>query len=257
MTATLIQSNLVWEDKTANLAHFDLLIKGIETPTDVIILPEMFTTGFSMRPSILAESMQETTWQQMKQWAQKKNAAICGSIIAEENGAYFNRLIWMQPDGQYFTYDKRHLFGLANENQYYKAGEEKLIIEWRGWRICPLICYDIRFPVWSRNVEDYDLLIYVANFPERRIKAWNCLLIARAIENQCFTIGVNRVGADGNGIMHSGDSCVIDFEGNTIFHKSEAQECVFSCHLDKGALHKFRQNLPFLEDKDKFNLVIN
>lgn len=257
MKVTLIQTELKWEDKIANLVHFNHLISQIDEVTDLIILPEMFTTGFSMRPQHLAEPTEGMAWQQMKQWAQEKNAAICGSIIAEEGGFYYNRLIWMQPDGQYFTYDKRHLFGLANENEHYQAGERKLIVEWKGWRICPLICYDVRFPVWSRNIENYDLLIYVANFPERRMKAWNSLLVARAIENQCFTIGLNRVGEDGNGIPHSGDSCVIDYEGALLFHQSNAEECVYTCELNKENLEQFRLNLPFLKDKDNFTIKIN
>jgi omega-amidase len=255
MTITLLQTNLFWEDQTANLAHFNQLIANIDTATDLIILPEMFTTGFSMRPESLAEPTEGLAWQYMRQWAQTKDAAICGSIIAHENGRYYNRLIWMQPDGQYFTYDKRHLFGLANENQHYSAGEHKLIVTWRGWRICPLICYDIRFPVWSRNVEDYDMLIYVANFPTRRIKAWNSLLVARAIENQCFAVGVNRIGVDGNDIPHSGDSSIIDYEGNLLFYQSEGKEICYTMSLDKSDLLNFRQNLPFLKDKDSFIIL--
>ncbi len=252
MTITLVQANLFWEDKAANLAHFDALIAAIDTPTDVIILPEMFTTGFSMQPELLAETTEGATLAQMRVWAAAKNAAICGSIIVEENGNYYNRLLWVQPDGHFFHYDKRHLFGLADETKHYKAGAEKLIVTWRGWRICPLICYDVRFPVWSRNVENYDLLIYIANFPTRRIHAWKTLLLARAIENQCFTIGVNRVGTDPMA-DYNGESCLVDYEGNLIFSKSD-KEIVATFSLDLEAQQGFRQKLPFLKDQDTFLL---
>jgi omega-amidase len=254
MKVTLIQTDLIWQDKVANLQRFDALISAHDETTDVIILPEMFTTGFSMQTEMLAEATESATLAQMKVWAAAKNAAICGSIIVEEEGNYYNRLLWVQPDGKFFYYDKKHLFGLAEEDKFYKAGETKLIVEWRGWKICPLICYDIRFPVWSRNVENYDLLIYIANFPQRRIQAWKTLLLARAIENQCFTIGVNRIGTDGNGAYYTGDSGIVDFEGNVLFQSSE-EEIISTFSLDLSQQQNFRQKLPFLKDADIFTII--
>ena len=255
MKVTLIQANLIWQDKVANLQHFDALIMAHQEATDVIVLPEMFTTGFSMRHELLAEATESTTLAQMRVWATAKDAAICGSIIVIEDEVYYNRLLWVQPDGKFFYYDKRHLFGLAEEDKYFGAGARKLIVTWRGWKICPLMCYDIRFPVWSRNVENYDLLIYIANFPQRRIHAWKTLLLARAIENQCFTIGVNRVGDDATGLHYTGDSCIVDYEGNLLFHHEEEEEIMTTQILDLTAQQSFRQNLPFLKDKDTFTII--
>jgi omega-amidase len=254
MNITLLQLDLVWEDKEANIAKIDAFLKSSVLSTDLILLPEMFTTGFSMQPAALAEPTEGLALTYMRQWAKRYDAAVCGSIIAVEDGKYYNRLLWVTPDGAYQTYDKRHLFHLAGEGEQYQAGHKKLIVTWRGWRICPLICYDVRFPVWSRNQENYDLLLYVANFPERRIRAWNTLLQARAIENQCYTVGVNRVGNDGNDIYHNGDSAVIDFEGNVLFHHRDT-EIIKTIHLDFTSLQDFRQKLPFLKDKDSY--VIN
>ena len=253
MKVTLVQTDLIWEDKVANLQHFDRIITALDTPTDIIILPEMFTTGFSMQTELLAETSDGATLAQMQVWARTKNAAICGSIIAIENGNYYNRLLWVQPDGQIFHYDKRHLFGLATETKYFTSGTTKLIVNWRGWSICPLICYDVRFPVWSRNVENYDLLIYIASFPRPRIHAWKTLLLARAIENQCFTIGVNRIGEDGTGLSYSGDSCLVDYEGNLLFSESD-KEAIETFSLDLEKQQDFRQKLPFLKDQDIFSL---
>ncbi|MFZ4543035.1 MAG: amidohydrolase [Saprospiraceae bacterium] len=253
MKVALVQSDLVWEDKMANLTHFEEVIRGITEKVDIIVLPEMFTTGFSMNVAQLAEPTVASTMLHLVSWAEHADAAICASFIAEEEGKYYNRLIWVQPDGEYCHYDKKHLFGLADEPKHYTAGTERLIIEWRGWRICPLICYDVRFPIWSRNNNAYDLLIYIANFPTRRIHAWNSLLIARAIENQSYTIGVNRVGTDGKGIDYSGESCVIDFEGNTIIRES-ADAAVLIAEMDIDQQSSFRRSLPFLRDQDAFVL---
>jgi len=195
ISVSIIQSDIIWEDRLSNLENYQNKINQIES-TDLIVLPEMFTTGFSMNPKDISETMSGETIQWMKANASKMNSAICGSIIIEEDDKYFNRFIWVNPDGSIHHYDKKHLFSFAGEDKNYTSGNNKLIIEYKGWKICPLICYDLRFPVWSRNSEGYDLLIYVANWPDKRKLAWKTLLTARAIENQCYVIGVNRVGKD-------------------------------------------------------------
>lgn len=250
---TTVQSSLHWENIDANLEQFSEKLAGLENQTDLIVLPEMFTTGFSMNAQQLAENMEGKTMQWMTAQAADKGAVLTGSFIARENGAYYNRLIWMRPDGTFETYDKRHLFRLAKEHNFYKAGTKRLVTQWKSWKICPLICYDLRFPVWSRNTENYDLLIYVANFPERRSEAWKNLLVARAIENQAFTVGVNRVGTDGKDIFHSGDTSVIDFEGRLLYRASQV-EAVFSTSLSLTDLKRFRKRLSFLADGDDFEV---
>lgn len=254
LRVTLVQTHLFWEDKPANLAQFSQKLETLQATTDLIILPEMFTTGFSMAPEKLAETMEGPTMAWLTEKAQQTSAVISGSFICEEEGKYFNRLVWMQPDGQYFTYDKRHLFTLAKEDEYYTAGKNRLIVEWKGWKIMPLICYDLRFPVWSRNTEDYDLLLYVANFPERRIDAWKSLLMARAIENQSYTIGVNRIGNDGNNIPHSGATSIFDYAGNLIYQLNY-QEDIFTTSLSLQPQKTFRSKLRFLADRDKFQIL--
>ena len=253
MKVALLQSDLVWENKMLNFLHFRNRISSMEEKVDLIVLPEMFTTGFTMNAGILAEPTVASTLLNMQEWAAYSDAAICGSFIAEERGRYFNRLLWVQPDGSYKYYDKKHLFGLADETKHYTAGKERLIVEWRGWRICPLICYDLRFPVWSRNNHSYDLLLYIANFPTRRVHAWNSLLVARAIENQSYTIGVNRIGTDGMGIEYPGESCVIDFEGKTLVRKAD-EEAILYAELDLSRQQIFRENFPFLKDQDMFSI---
>jgi omega-amidase len=253
LKVAIIQTDLFWENKKANLNLFDGYFEKIKAQkVDLVVLPEMFTTGFSMSPQHLAESSANNeTLAWMLSWSAQLGAALCGSFIVEENKKFYNRLHWVQPDGVFFTYDKRHLFSLANEHEYYEAGKEKLIVEWKGWKICPLICYDLRFPVWSRNVENYDLLIYVANWPERRSHPWKSLLMARAIENQSYCIGVNRVGNDGNEIYHSGDSSIIDFSGKIMYQKSD-EKGIFHCSLSYDSQQLFREKFPFLNDKDMF-----
>jgi omega-amidase len=253
MRITTIQSNLVWEDKKANLAHFDQLLSQIKTDeTDIIVLPEMFSTGFSMNPQLFAESPHKsttTTWMQAK--ALEFNAAIVGSIIIKDKKNYYNRLIWMNPDGSHQFYNKRHLFSYGGEHLHYKAGKKKLIVEYKGWRICPLICYDLRFPVWSRNTPklNYDLLIYTANWPNKRAQAWRTLIAARAIENLSYTVAVNRVGVDGNGINHIGDTTVVDFAGN-VLHHAENKESIQTTTLNKTDQTNFRNTFNFLNDQD-------
>ena len=248
MRITTIQYDIVWEDKETNLKNLTSKINTIQS--DVIVLPEMFTTGFTMTPNHLAESMTGKTIQWMKEIALTKDLAICGSIIIREEDKYFNRFIWVNPDGTIYHYDKRHLF--LNEDQNYTPGNKKLIIEYKGWKICPLICYDLRFPVWSRNSEDYDILIYVANWPDKRKLAWRSLLIARAIENQCYVIGVNRVG-EGGRLFYSGGTSVINALGEVQYTNSHIEE-VFTATLSKYDLDKIRTQLPFLEDKDNFSI---
>jgi len=267
LTVTLIQSNLHWEDKAANLRMFEEKIKGIKEKTEVIILPEMFNTGFSMNPKDLAENMEGETVQWMKRIAKERGVILTGSLIIEEEGNYFNRLVWMLPNGQCGIYDKRHRFGYAGEDEQFAAGTKRLIASVKGWRINLLVCYDLRFPVWARQqinggndlrgMEDefeYDVLVYVANWPERRILAWNTLLQARAIENQCYTIGVNRVGKDGNEIPYSGSSLVVDPMGEILYQNAEGED-VFTCTLSMEKLHGVRSKFPFLKDADSFQIV--
>jgi predicted amidohydrolase len=248
MRITTIQYDIVWEDKVTNLKNLTSKINTIQS--DVIVLPEMFTTGFTMTPKPLAESMTGKTIQWMKEIALTKDLAICGSIIIREEDKYFNRFIWVNPDGTIYHYDKRHLF--LNEDVSYTPGDKKLIIEYKGWKICTLICYDLRFPVWSRNSEDYDILIYVANWPDKRKLAWRSLLVARAIENQCYVIGVNRVG-EGSGLVYSGGTSLINALGEVQYTNSHIEE-VFTATLSKYDLDKIRTQLPFLEDKDNFSI---
>jgi omega-amidase len=259
LTFTLIQSFLHWEDKQANLKMFDEKIRGIKEKTQVVVLPEMFSTGFSMKPEQLAETMHGKTVQWMKKMAADKKIIVTGSAIIEENGNYYNRLIWMLPNGQCGQYDKRHLFAYGEEDQHYASGTQRLIASANGWKINLLVCYDLRFPVWARQQFDqrqkfeYDILIYVANWPERRATAWKTLLRARAIENQCYVIGVNRVGKDGNDINYRGDSMVVDPLGEILYHK-EHEEDVFTITLGKENIQQAREKFPFWKDADKFEI---
>lgn len=246
---TTVQTDLTWEDKKANLAQFDLKFQPLQGKTDLIILPEMFTTGFTMNANTMAESMDGPTIKWMAAKADSLNCVITGSLIIEENGHYFNRLIWMSPDGTIQYYDKRHLFTLAKEHKVYTAGKKKLIVTHKGWKICPLICYDLRFPAWSRNQEDYDLLLYVANWPKPRAHHWKALLMARAIENQCYLAGVNRVGVDEKNNSYTGDSAVIDYKGSLRYQVSEVPD-VFTTTLSYEEQQRFRAKLNFLPDRD-------
>jgi len=250
MKVALIQAPLVWENPEANRSYFSEKISEI-TKTDLIILPEMFSSGFTMHPKVVAETMDGETIRAMKSWAAQKNAAVTGSVVIAENGHFYNRLVFVFPSGEIKTYDKRHLFSLAGEEKAYSPGSEKLIVEYLGWKICLLVCYDLRFPVFSRNVEDYDLLVYVANWPKVRINAWDILLKARAVENLVYTIGVNRVGLDGNGHEYNGHSQVVDFLGNELLSPQE-NEGVFVVETDKQNQDETRKKLGFLNDKDQF-----
>lgn len=258
LTLTLIQANLVWEDKVANLSMFEDKINSIKEKTEVIILPEMFSTGFNMVPDELAEDMNGTTVEWMKKIASSKRIIVTGSVIIREGEHYFNRLIWMLPNQQYGYYDKRHLFGFAGEDERYTAGNKRLIASVKGWKINLQVCYDLRFPVWARqsgnNQPEYDVLIYVANWPERRNHAWKTLLQARAIENQCYVIGLNRIGNDGKDIYHSGDSMVVDALGEILYHKAHDED-IYTITLHKEPLEEIRTRLPFLKDADTFKIT--
>lgn len=251
---TTLQTNLIWENIDANLIQLSRKLSQLSHSTDIIILPEMFTTGFSMNPTKFAEPPNGLTLAWLKEQAKKTKAVITGSYIVQEKDHYYNRLVWMQPDGTFQTYDKKHLFSLSAEPKHYTAGKERLIVEYKGWKICPLICFDLRFPVWSRNTQSYDLLIYVANWPEKRAHHWRSLLMARAIENQVYTIGVNRVGTDGNQLYYSGDTAVIDYNGD-IFVQTAHVENNSTIELDYQKQQDFRNKLRFLADRDAFTLA--
>ena len=253
---TLIQSPLLWEDVNGNLALFeDLIHRYVQKPT-LIILPEMFTTGFSMNPSQHAEEMNGVSMEWLKAMAAKCKSIITGSLAIKENNAYYNRLVWMQPDGHFGYYDKRHLFSYAGEDKQFTRGEKRFIAQVNGWKICAMICYDLRFPVWSRHQkeQEFDVLIYVANWPQRRSAAWNTLLKARAIENQCYVIGVNRTGVDGMNMEYLGDSQVISPMGEVLFHTQD-ETCVHSFSLSKKEIESVRTQFPFLNDRDDFVIL--
>jgi len=253
MKIALLQSDLVWENPKANRNAFEKKINAITQKVDLIVLPEMFTTGFSMLPNDLAETMQGETVTWLTLLAKAKNCAITGSIIITENGNFYNRLLFVFPSGEIQFYDKKHLFTLAGEEKLYSSGNKKLIIDYLGWKICPLVCYDLRFPVFSRNTENYDLLIYVASWPKTRINAWDTLLKARAIENMSYTIGVNRIGEDNNGYQYTGHSQAVDFLGNYIQEPNEI-DGTFVLELDKNEMLETRKKLDFLSDRDPFEL---
>ncbi|MDP4283097.1 MAG: amidohydrolase [Bacteroidota bacterium] len=256
LTITLIQPNLFWEDKKANLEMLQKKIESISEKTEVVILPEMFSTGFSMKPEMFAETMDGNTVQWMKKNSAERKIIITGSLIIEDEENYFNRLVWVLPNGETGYYDKRHLFAFGDEHSHYKAGNKKLIASVKGWKINLQICYDLRFPVWTRqspgkSETQYDLLINVANWPEKRSTAWKTLLQARAIENQCYVAGVNRVGEDGNKIYYNGESMIIDPLGEIIYIKNK-EEDIFTYTLQKEKVNEVRKQFPFQEDADSF-----
>jgi omega-amidase len=259
LTITTIQTNLHWEDKKANLQMLEEKINSIKEKTEIVVLPEMFTTGFSMNPAELAETMEGETVQWMKRVAAAKKIILTGSVIIEEGGHYFNRMIWMLPNGQYGVYDKRHRFAYAGEDDHYTAGTKRFIASVKGWKINLLVCYDLRFPVWARQQSqpegpEYDLLIYAANWPEKRVHAWKTLLQARAIENQCYVVGVNRVGKDANDFYYSGESMIADPMGEVLYTKKD-EEDIFTITLEKTHLQNVREKLPFLRDADSFQII--
>lgn len=263
LTFTLIQTQLHWEDKTANLKMLEEKINGIKQKTEIILLPEMFSTGFSMNPNRLAEGMDGDAVAWMKRVSEGKKVILTGSLMTKEHNRYVNRLVWMLPNGQMGLYDKRHLFAYANEHTHFTPGKKRLIASVKGWKINLLVCYDLRFPVWSRQARhvnnekqglEYDVLIYVANWPEKRSHMWRTLLQARAIENQCYCIGVNRVGNDGNGIYHSGDSMVVNPLGDVLYHKAH-EEDIYTITLQKEELDAVREKMPFWKDADPFLIL--
>jgi predicted amidohydrolase len=259
LSITTIQSNLIWEDKPANLRLLEQKINSMEEKTEIIVLPEMFNTGFSMKPELLAETMEGESVEWMKRISRENGIILTGSLMIEEAGKYFNRLVWMLPNGQYGHYDKRHLFAFGEEDKHFSPGNKRLIASVKGWKINLLVCYDLRFPVWARQqVNDkgaeYDVLIYVANWPERRSHAWKTLLCARAIENQCYVVGVNRVGSDANNIYYSGNSLVIDPLGQVLYHMAD-EEDVNTIILQKDLLDEVRTKFPFWKDADEFNIL--
>ncbi len=256
LNIAFIQANLKWEDSEANRQLFSEEISKVSEETDLIILPEMFTTGFSMKAEKLAEPTDGPTLKWLREQAKTKDSAITGSVIISENGNFFNRLFFVFPDGSYKLYDKRHTFTLAKEDETYTAGKERLIVTYKGWKICPLICYDLRFPVWARNTEDYDLLIYVANWPEKRVNAWDALLKARAIENMCYCIGLNRTGEDGDGYVYNGHSAAYDVLGKELTELDRSDEFTAEISIDKASLYETRKKLKFLQDRDDFTLKL-
>jgi len=259
LSVTLIQPDLVWEDKKSNLLKFEDFFQKIDRKTDLIVLPEMFNTGFVVESHELAEDMKGPTVDWMAKQASKMNSVVTGSLIILENGNYYNRLIWMQPEGKYLTYDKRHLFHPGNEHEQFSQGNEKLVVDLLGWKICPLVCYDLRFPVWSKNTwtngtYEYDILLYMANWPAVRSYAYRQLLIARAIENQCYVVAVNRVGIDGKGTNHQGDSTIIDFKGKHLVELATDKEGMETLNLNYDQLADFRKGFTVGMDWDIFEI---
>jgi omega-amidase len=252
LKVVVLQLDLVWENPESNREKIDLFLQKVPKGTDVVFLPEMFSTGFSMNVSGLAETMDGETIRWMKQRCFELQIALCGSLIILENGKYFNRLVFVEPSGEVQFYNKRHLFTMGNEGNSFAHGLERLIVNYKGWRICPLICYDLRFPVWSRNHNDYDILVYSANWPKARTKVWNTLLKARAIENQSYVVGANRVGVDGNSIAYSGNSQWIDPKGNVLSTIEENSEGIITGQFSYSELMKFRTEFPVLNDADSF-----
>nr|WP_319399475.1 amidohydrolase [uncultured Carboxylicivirga sp.] len=253
LKVTLIQHDIAWENTDTNLLKLDKLFNEVEKDVDLVVLPEMFHSGFTMHPETVAEEMDGPVLKWMKAKAMEKQICLIGSVVFGEDSKYYNRLFIYYPDGNYLYYDKRHLFSMGGEGQHYQQGNKRLIFEYKGWKICPLVCYDLRFPVWSSNQNEYDLLIYVANWPTPRRKVWQILLQARAIENQSYVIGVNRVGKDVSA-YYSGDSVVLDAKGNTLVECVPEEEEIKTIVINKDDLEVFRKKFPVLNDRDDFIL---
>lgn len=263
LSVSYLQLDLVWENSEANLAQIEIELAKLDTETDLLVLPEMFNTGFSMSSSKLAQSMDGVLVKAILKWSKHYGFAIIGSFICQEQQNYFNRLLFVQPNGKIEKYDKRHLFRMANETDYFSPGTDRLIVTYKGWKILPLVCYDLRFPVWSRNqfkvdnekvISEYDLMIYVANWPKARVSAWGKLLLARAIENQAYVIGVNRTGFDGNDIEYNGHSTVIDAKGEYLNEPFE-NVGIQTTLLRKDRLEEFRAKFPVGMDADRFEFL--
>jgi len=254
LRVTLVQTELAWQDPASNRRRLATHFRGLVGHTDLVVLPEMFSTGFSMDAATLAEDMDGPTVGWMREEAAALGCVITGSLIVRDGGRCYNRLVWARPDGTLDHYDKRHLFRIANEHEHYAPGARRVVLDVKGWRVCPLVCYDLRFPVWSRNRDDYDLLLYVANWPQRRAAAWAALLRARAIENLCYVVGVNRIGRDGNGASYLGDSVAVDFLGQPLSSEGGGDR-VETAVLDLESLRAFRASFPAHLDADRFELV--
>lgn len=257
---TFIQSNLIWKDSSANLLAFEKKIKQIEEPTDIIILPEMFNTGFVVEPENMDDGLAQQAFEWMSRQAATNACAIGGSVIVKEQGQYFNRFYWIEEDGKSYHYDKRHLFSLGGEDKHFTSGEEFIIIDYKGWKIKPLVCYDLRFPIWAKNTYDdgnyeYDLLIYVANWPAARNHAWKSLMVARAIENQSYVIGVNRIGLDGRGTKHKGSSAVIEPKGEWISEEVQDEDSTQTISLSAIDLKEYRNKFTVGLDWDDFTIL--
>jgi predicted amidohydrolase len=252
----LIQTDIVWHDAASNREVYTQKIATIKEGTDLVLLPEMCTTGFSMKPERIAEAMDGKTVTWLRELSKSKQLAIGGSFVIEEEGHYYNRFLLATPEGRLETYDKRHLFTLAGEEKVYTQGDHKKLMELKGWTLCPMICYDLRFPVWARNTEDYDVLIYVANWPKPRIMAWDTLLKARAMENMCYTIGVNRVGGDDNKLKYVGHTAAYDSLGAPLTPLAHDEETIHYVTLDKDHLSTTRGKLGFLADRDAFQMSL-
>jgi len=249
-----IQANLTWGNPEKNRLYFEQVINKLTSNTNLVVLPEMFSTGFTMKPSSVSETMNGATVSWMINMAKTHNIGIIGSMVIQENNQYFNRAIFVHPSGSLEIYDKRHLFSLAGEDRQYTPGTNRIVIQFKGWRICPFICYDLRFPVWSRNTDNYDVLLFMANWPIPRIDAWDTLLKARAIENMSYCIGVNRIGEDENGYQYNGHTSAYNFLGEKVASTAEGKEDVLHCEISKTKLDEFRQKLNFLKDQDSFKI---
>lgn len=252
---TLVQTDIIWENKQENLRLLHEKLQSLRGTTEIVVLPEMFSTGFSMQSDVLAETNSGETITTLKQWAAHYHLAICGSFIAKDNGHFYNRAFFLTPEGEEFYYDKRHLFRMGREAEHFSAGSKRLILSYHGWNICLLVCYDLRFPVWSRNVDnEYDLLIYVANWPVPRRLAWDTLLRARALENQCYVCGVNRTGTDGYKLPYNGGSSVYSALGEEVASLPDDKEGMITVPLSLSTLQQFREKFPVWKDADRFHL---
>jgi predicted amidohydrolase len=255
LLVTLVQKDIAWEDKAENLRQYSLMLAELKGKTDLVLMPEMFSTGFSMDPGQLAEGMDGDTVRWMKKMAAETTCCLAGSLIVREEGKFYNRAVWCDPDGSLSWYDKRHLFRMAGEETAFTAGISRTVVNLKGWNVCLQVCYDLRFPVWSRNRGDYDLLVYLSNWPAARSDVWNTLLRARAIENQCYVAGVNRTGTDGNKIVYQGESMVIDAKGQPVCKTASAQESTTTVSLSLPELNEFRMKFPVWKDRDDFRVM--
>lgn len=251
---SLVQMDVVWEDPVSNRLKLEQLMDPLRGVTDLVLLPEMFSTGFSMNARALAEPMDGETVIWMKACAKKLGAALAGSLIIEENGLFYNRFLFVTPSNEIFYYDKKHLFSIGDENQYFSCGNKRTVIQYNGWRIALFVCYDLRFPVWCRSIKDADLMLFTANWPAARKNVWNTLMHARAIENQLYVAGVNRTGSDGSGIIYSGASMVIDPKGNIVSELTDCSDEILTCKLSLNELNKFREKFPVYRDEDDFEI---